>query len=102
MWSGSWKKVLVKAYLFGRLSTILSAWCEFDWSGCPLTHRSLKGYFIHLDKFRVSWKMKKQDMVSSSMAEAKYRAMQYTVCDVKWIKYILTEILVDHSSPIRL
>lgn len=28
--------------------------------------------------------------------------MQYTVCDVKWIKYILTEILVDHLAPIRL
>ncbi|KAL0456740.1 UNVERIFIED_CONTAM: hypothetical protein Slati_1013200 [Sesamum latifolium] len=48
----------------------------------------------------VSWKTKKQATISSSSAEAEYRSMGSTVCELLWISYILQEFGISVSSPI--
>lgn len=53
----------------------LDAWCDSDLSGCPLTRRSLTGWIILLGGSLVSWKTRKQRVVSRFSAEAEYRAM---------------------------
>ncbi|KAL0314938.1 UNVERIFIED_CONTAM: Retrovirus-related Pol polyprotein from transposon RE1 [Sesamum angustifolium] len=50
----------------------------------------------------VSWKTKKQSTVSRSTAEAEYRSMGTTVCELQWISYLLQDIRVSIPTPISL
>lgn len=80
----------------------LYAWCDSDWAGCPLTRRSLTRWFILLGNSPISWKTKKQHTVSRSSAEAEYRSMATTTCELKWLKELLVALNVDHPIPINL
>ncbi|GAA0183289.1 hypothetical protein LIER_30725 [Lithospermum erythrorhizon] len=48
----------------------LTSWCDSNWASCPLTRRSLTFWVILLGGSLVSWKIKKQNTVSLSSAEA--------------------------------
>ena len=48
----------------------LYGWCDSDYAGCPLTRQSSTGWFIQLGQSPISWKTKKQQVVSHSSAEA--------------------------------
>lgn len=60
----------------------LNAYCDSDYDFCPLTRRSLTACFIMLGTSPVSWKTKKQPTVSRSSAEAEYRSMATTCCEL--------------------
>lgn len=81
---------------------ILTAWCNSDWTCCPHTGRSLTGWFIHLGQSPISWKTKKQDTVSLSSTEAEYRAMNFTLKEIIWIKQLLASLGVSLDQPISL
>ncbi|XP_020960529.1 uncharacterized protein LOC107647274 [Arachis ipaensis] len=77
-------------------------WCDSDWAGCPLTRRSLTGWFIQFGTAPISWKTQKQQTVSASSAEAEYRSMAKTTRELIWIKDILSSLHVSQPAPIRL
>uniref|UniRef100_A0A2N9I0I1 Reverse transcriptase Ty1/copia-type domain-containing protein n=1 Tax=Fagus sylvatica TaxID=28930 RepID=A0A2N9I0I1_FAGSY len=80
----------------------LHAYCDADWAKCRDTRRSVTGYCILLGKSLISWKTKKQTTVSRSSAEAEYRSMATTCCEVTWLKQLLTDLNVSHSQPVQL
>ncbi|KAL0356273.1 UNVERIFIED_CONTAM: Retrovirus-related Pol polyprotein from transposon RE2 [Sesamum radiatum] len=80
----------------------LIAYCDADWASCPDSRRSLSGFCIFLSGALVSWKTKKQSTVSRSTAEAEYRSMAATVCELKWLSYVLADLGVSVSLHISL
>ncbi|KAL0423307.1 UNVERIFIED_CONTAM: Retrovirus-related Pol polyprotein from transposon RE1 [Sesamum radiatum] len=62
--------------------------------------RSVTGFCIFLGSSLISWKTKKQASVSRSSAEAEYRSMGSTVCELLWISYLLHEFQIDLQLPI--
>ncbi|GKB93685.1 uncharacterized mitochondrial protein-like protein, partial [Tanacetum coccineum] len=76
---------------------VLTAYCDSDWLGCPYTRRSRTGYLLFLGRTPISWRTKKQSVVSRSSAEAEYRAMASTVSEIIWVRWLLTNNPVFHE-----
>lgn len=101
------KRVL--RYLLGTLSqgillasssaAKLTAYCDSDWAGCPTTRRSTSGYCIFLGQSPISWKAKKQSVVARSSAEAEYRSMALTTCEITWLKALLKDLGLKSLPP---
>lgn len=80
----------------------ISAYCDSDFSACPLSRRSLSGFVVRLGNSPIAWKTKKQQTVSLSSAEAEYRAMGFTLKELKWNRELLSCFGIQHSAPMVL
>ncbi|CAA6654752.1 unnamed protein product [Spirodela intermedia] len=64
--------------------------------------RSTIGYCSFIRGNLVTWRAKKQKVVSRSRAEAEFRVMAQGICEALWIRSLLKELKVDLSRAIRL
>lgn len=80
----------------------LESFSDADWAGSKEDRRSTTGFCVFLGGNLVSWKSKKQSMVSRSSAKSEYRAMSKAVCEVMWIKHLLRECNLEFEQPAKL
>lgn len=73
-----------------------------DWVACTLTRRSVTSYCVIFRDFLISWKSKKQTIVSTSSMETEYRALSTTVRELQLISYLLVDMKISSSTPYHL
>ncbi|KAM1794461.1 hypothetical protein ACFX11_034934 [Malus domestica] len=85
-----------------KKSTQITGYCDADWAGNSIDCRSTMGYCTFMGGNLVTWKSKKQAVVARSSAEAEYRAMTSTACELIWLKGLLSDLGVFtlHSMSI--
>ncbi|XP_062080542.1 uncharacterized mitochondrial protein AtMg00810-like [Humulus lupulus] len=77
----------------------LRAFTDSDWGTFQDTRRSTTSFCVFLGDSLISWKSKKQHIVSRSSAEAEYGAMANTSCELPWVLSLLRELKVEHEKP---
>ena len=93
----------IRDYFFHKNDNYtLEAYCDSDWAACPITRRSVSGYFIMFGNSPIAWKSKKQITVSLSSAEAEYRSMRRLVAELVWLSRLFHEFQVPNITPIPL
>ncbi|XP_050156220.1 uncharacterized mitochondrial protein AtMg00810-like [Malus sylvestris] len=60
-----------------------------DWVGNSLDRKSTTGFCTFMGGNLVTWRSKKQSVIAQSIAEAEYRAMASTACELIWLKGLL-------------
>lgn len=76
----------------------LSAYADSDWANCPDTRKSTSGYCVFLGNSLISWKSKKQQVVSRSSAEAEYRSLASVASEIQWLTSLLKDFELNISS----
>lgn len=80
-------------------ASIIKAYSDSDWGGCPDTRRSTGGFCTFLGSNLISWSAQKQQSVSRSSTEAEYRTLSDTAAEIVWLTNIMTGIGIPQNSP---
>lgn len=81
---------------------VLSGYSDADWAGDPTDRRSTTGYYFFLRDSLISWRSKKQIVVARSSTESKYRALTDATSKLLWLRWLLIDMGVTHSSATML
>ncbi|XP_070660467.1 uncharacterized mitochondrial protein AtMg00810-like [Malus domestica] len=83
-------------------ATKIHAYTDVDWAGSAIDRKSTIGYCTFVVGNIVTWKSKKQQVIARSSAEAEYRAMAATACELIWLKSFLFDLRFLSTTPMSL
>lgn len=70
----------------------IESYTDADWAGNITDRKFTAGYFTFVGGNLVTWRSKKQNVVALSSAEAEFRGMAKGLCELLWLRKLLTEI----------
>jgi hypothetical protein len=77
----------------------LCAYSDADHGSDPTDLKSVTGFCIFLGDSLISWKSKKQSIVSQSSTKAEYCVMTSTTKEIVWLHWLLADMEVSFSHP---
>jgi hypothetical protein len=77
----------------------LHAYSDADHGSDPTDRKSVTEFCIFLGDSLISWKSKKQSIISESSTEAEYRAIASTTKDIVWLRWLLVAMGMSFSHP---
>jgi len=85
-----------KGLFFSRRSllTQLFGFNDVDWATSIDTRRCITGYYFFIGNSLVSWKAKKQSIVSRSSTKVGYRALASATCELRWLSFFLDDLRI--------
>ncbi|CAN6704554.1 unnamed protein product [Malus baccata var. baccata] len=83
-------------------STTIMGYTDADWAGNSLDRKSTTGFCTFVGGNLVTWRSKKQTIVARSSAEAKYRAMAFTACELIWLKSLMLDLGFPSNEPMSM
>ena len=93
------KGTLFHGIHFSAYSSLeLRAYSNTDWAGDPTDRHCTIGYYFFLGNSLIFWCSKKQTVVARSSTEAKYRALAYATQELLWLRWLLEDMGVTHST----
>ena len=75
---------------------------DVDWARSKEDRRSTTGYCTFVWGNLVTWRSKKQSVVSRSSAESELRAVAQGICEGLWLKKVLEDLKMVMDLPIKL
>ena len=85
-----------------RRSRGVEVFTDADWAGYVPDRRSTSGMCTYVWGNLVTWRSKKQSVVSRSSAEAELRSLASGVCEGIWLKRVLDDLKIIIEGPIKL
>ncbi|KAB2632563.1 polyprotein (retrotrasposon protein) [Pyrus ussuriensis x Pyrus communis] len=80
----------------------IEGFTDADWAGSVGDRRSTSGYFTFVGGNLVTWRSKKQKVVSRSSAEAEFRGMAHGICELLWLRKLLEGLGFKPKETMRL
>ena len=69
----------------------VEAYTDADWAGS-----------VTVGGYQVTWRSKKQNVVARSSAEVEFRTMTQELCELLWIKLLLSDLGIGQMDSMRL
>jgi hypothetical protein len=70
----------------------VEGYIDADWAISISDRKSMSGCFTFIGGNLVTWRSKKQKVVALSSAEAEFRGMAKGLCELLWLRRLLSEI----------
>jgi hypothetical protein len=92
-----------KGLMFAKNNHLkVNGYTNADWAGNTTDRRSTSGYFMFVGGNLVTWRSKKQKVVALSCTEAEFLGMTKGLCELLWLRRLLTEIGFAPTSEMDL